>query len=529
MSKVISAEKAATLIKDGCTVGASTVGLAGWAEEIAIAIEKSYLETSHPCNITLVHACASGDRVTRSKGTHHLGHEGLVKRLICGHTGQAPNMARLVEQDKIQCYFFPQGVICQLWRAIAGNKPGVITKVGLGTFVDPRLEGAKISAQTHEDLVKLVELEGQEWLFFKKFPIDVALIRGTTADENGNLTMEKEAVLLEALPLAMAAKNSGGIVIAQVERVAKSNTLHPKTVKVPGVLVDYIVVAKPENHMQTEGTSFNPALSGDIKIPMTNIDQMALDERKIIARRAAMELAPNTVTNLGVGMPDGVGKIAAEEGIIEKLMLTTELGVFGGIPASGSDFCAAYNAEAIIEHQAMFDFYDGGGLDVAFLGLAQADKYGNVNVSKFGGRAIGPGGFINITQNSKKVVFCSTFTNGAEIKIEDGNVVILKEGTGKKFCNHVEQITFSGEYAQKVNQPVYYVTERAVFTLIEGQLTLIEIAPGIQIEKDILSLMDFKPKISSALKLMDKGIFQPNWGQLKNIIEEKCKLSEAIV
>ncbi|HJV44873.1 MAG TPA: acyl CoA:acetate/3-ketoacid CoA transferase [Bacillota bacterium] len=526
MSKMITAKQAAELIGDGYTVGASTVGLAGWAEEVAMAIEERYLTTGHPKNITLVHASASGDRVTRTKGTHHLGYEGLVKRLICGHTGQAPRMAELVVQDKIECYFFPQGVICQLWRAIAGNKPGVITKVGLGTFVDPRLEGAKVTSKTHEDLVKLIELEGQEWLFFKKFPIDVAIIRGTVADENGNLTMDKEAVLLEQLPLAIAAKNSGGIVIAQVERIAKSNTLHPKKVKVPGVLVDYIVVAQPENHMQTEGTIFNPALSGDIQIPMDNIESMELDERKIIARRAALELSPRTVTNLGVGIPDGVGKVAAEEGIIDQVMLTTELGVFGGIPASGADFCAAFNAEAVIEHPSMFDFYDGGGLDVAFLGMAQADQHGNVNVSKFGGRAIGPGGFINITQNAKKVVFCSTFTNGAVFKIEDGKLIILKEGKGKKFCSDVEQVTFSGKYSQEMKQPVFYVTERAVFTLEEGQLTLIEVAPGINIDRDILSLMDFQPRLSLSIKVMDEGIFRGTWGKLKATIEKKHYLQE---
>lgn len=519
MSKVITADKAANLIKDGATVAAPSVGLAGWPEEIAIAIEKRFLETGYPQNITFMHSSAAGDFKTR--GTHHLGYEGLVKRLICAHTGQAPRMAQLVQENKIECYIVPQGIITQLYRAIAGNKPGIITKVGLGTFVDPRVEGCKLSSITHEDIVKLIELDGEEWLYFKKFPINVALIRGTAADENGNLTMDREGILSEALPLAMAARNSGGIVIAQVEYLAKADTLPAKSVRVPGVLVDYIVVAKPENHTQTQSTYYNPALSGEMRIPLDSIEPMVLDQRKIIARRAAMELRPNIVVNLGVGMPDGVGLVASEEGIIDNVTLTTEGGVFGGVPASALDFITSYNPQAFIQHQEMFDFYDGGGLDMTFLGLAQTDKDGNVNVSKFSSRVVGCGGFVNISQNAKKVVFCGTFTNGADIKIEDGKVTIIKEGKNKKFLDHVEQITFSGKYSQEIKQPILYVTERAVFTLEEGQMTLIEVAPGIDIERDILPMMDFKPRISPNLKEMTHGIFQPKWGKLREIIEAK--------
>ncbi|MBP2665613.1 MAG: coenzyme transferase [Firmicutes bacterium] len=519
MAKVITADEAAAIIKDGSTVLWTTAGLCGFAEEIAMAVEKRFLETGYPRQITAVHDCGCGEG--KIKGMNRLGYEGLVKRIISGHIGQAPRMGQLILENKVEAYLMPQGVLAHLWRQIAGKKPGVITKVGMGTYVDPRLEGGKGNAKTTEDLVKVIELEGEEWLMFKKFPVDMAIIRGTTADEKGNLTMEKEALFLESLPMAQAVKNSGGIVIAQVEYLAKAGTMHPKQVKVPGVLVDYVVVAKPENHMQTMGTYFNPALSGDVKMPLASLQPLPFDARKIVARRAAMELMPNTIINLGIGMPDGVGSIAAEEGITELLTLTTELGTYGGMPASGADFATAYNAEAIIEHEAQFDFYDGGGLDTCFLGLAQTDKNGNLNVSKFGAKMVGAGGFINISQNAKKVVFCGTFTNGAEISLEGGQVTILKEGKNKKFIDKIDQVTFSGHYAQQTNQPVLYVTERAVFTLEDGELTLIEIAPGVDLEKDILGAMEFKPRISQNLKEMPPAIFRPEWGQLKEFIEAK--------
>jgi len=518
MSKVISALDAAMLIQDGATVGASTQGLAGWAEEIAIAIEERFKDTGHPKNITLVHSCTCGDY--KKRGTTRLGHEGLTKRLICGHTLTSPNMISLIEQNKIECYLLPQGVICQLWRAIAGKKVGVITSVGLGTFVDPRIEGAKITAITKEDLVKLVEIEGEELLLYKPFPINVALIRGTVADENGNLTMDNESVIMEALPLAMAAKNSGGIVIAQAHYLAMANALHPKNVKVPGTLIDYVVIAKPENHMQTQQTYYDPALAGHIKVPLQGMPTIPLDARKIIGRRAAMELSAGDVINLGVGIPAVIASTVAEEGMSNRVTITTELGVFGGVPAIGLDFGGALNAEAMIEHASMFDFYDGGGLDATFVGLAQADKHGDVNVSRFGNRVAGPGGFINITQNAKKVIFCGMFTTGSEEVIDNGKLCITKEGKAKKFINQVEQITFSGAYASRTKQPVLFITERCVFRLEDCELNLMEIAPGIDLDRDILAMMEFKPRISPQLKTMDAALFQPRWGRLKEILKE---------
>ena len=520
MEKVISAQKSAELIKDGATVAWTTAGLCSFCEEVASAIEERFLATGHPKNLTLTHSCGCGDHKTR--GMNHFGHEGLAVKSIAGHIGEAPALGKLVAENKVQCHLLPQGVLTHLWRQMAGKKIGVITKVGLGTFADPRLEGGAVnSISDKNERVKLIDFEGEEYLYYRPFGIDVAVIRGSTADERGNMTMDREALFLEALSLATAVKNNDGIVIAQVEFLAKPGTLHPKQVKVPGVLVDYVVVAKPENHMQTKKTFYNPALCGDSKVPMGNVPPIPFDERKIIARRAAMELSPNSTLNLGIGMPDGVGSVAAEEGITEMLTMTTELGNFGGMPAGGLDFPATYNSECTIDHPYMFDFYDGGGLDACVLGLAQTDKEGNLNVSKFGPKVVGPGGFINISSSAKIVIFVGTLTAGAEYEIKDGKIHITKEGHIKKFVNKVEQVTFSGPYASKAGRKVIYVTERAVFELMEGQLTLIEVAPGLDLEKDVIAAMEFRPNISPDLKEMPKEIFEPTWKKLKELMESK--------
>jgi len=520
MSKIISAEQAAELIKDGSTLAWTTASMCGYAEEVAAAIENRFLKTGTPRNLTLTHSCGNGDYPFGDiKGMNHFGHEGLVKKIIAGHIGQSPRLGKLVSENKIETHLLPQGVMTHLWRQMAGKKIGVITKVGLGTFVDPRLQGGKISAITKDELVKLIEFEGEEYLYFKTFPIDVAVIRGTTADEKGNMTMTHEPLCLEAMSLATAVKNSGGMVIAQVRYTARAGTLNCRRVKVPGVLVDYIVVAKPENHLQTTVTFLNPDLCGETNSPLAAIPPLPLDERKVILRRAAMEMWPNSTLNLGIGMPEGVASVAVEEGVINLVTLTTELGNFGGIPASGPDFPATHNSECTADHAAMFDFYDGGGLDTCILGLAQADADGNLNVSKFGDRIVGPGGFINISSSAKKVVFVGTMTVGAEYAVQDGKIVIVKEGNKKKFVQQVEHITFSGKYARKIGKPVFYVTERAVFALEADGLTLIEIAPGLDVEKDIVSAMEFRPRISSTLKEMPRELFTPRWGKLRQIME----------
>lgn len=540
MAKFISAQEAARLIPDGATVGIAGMGLSGWPEEIACAIRDNFRETGHPCNLNLKQGSAMGDwgygnrflgweRNSRpegmpeakgNRGVTRLGEagEGLVTKWCGAHIGSAFSLNALVRQNKIECHCLPQGVVVNLWREIAAGRPGLLTKIGLGTFVDPRLGGGKMNSVTKEDLVEVVELNGEEYLFYKSFPLNVALLRGTTADENGNITFEHESVLNEGLSVAMAAKNSGGIVIVQVEYVTKRGTMEPKQVKIPGILVDYVVQATdPMACWQTEGVYYDPSFSGQIKRPIGALPRLPMGDRKVLCRRCAMEFRSGAVTNLGIGIPADVALVVAEEGYTDSITLTAETGAVGGVPAALPNFGSAYNAECTMLHNDMFDMIDGGGLDITVLGLAQADEHGNLNVSKFGEKLTGPGGFINITQSAKKVIFCGSFMAKSKVAVEDGRLVILEEGKAKKFVKEVEQITFAGAYARP-EQTILYVTERCVFQLIQGRMTLIEIAPGIDLERDILSNMDFTPEISPQLKTMNPAIFQEQWGGLGQYI-----------
>ncbi len=504
-NKIISADTAIRLIHDNDTVALSGFVGVGFPEELAVALEKQFLTTGTPRNLTLVYTAGPGDGKT--KGANHLAREGLLKRIIGGHWGMLPQLASLALENKVEAYCFPMGVISHLFRDIAAGRPGVITTVGLHTFVDPRLEGGRVNEITTRDLVELITLHEKEYLFFPAFPVQVALLRGTSADEEGNITMEKEALTLEVLSMAQAAKNSGGIVLVQVERVTTEHTTSPQAVRIPGILVDGVIVASPENHLQTFAESYNPAYAGEFKSPQ-HIPSLSLTARKIIGRRAAMLLARNAVVNLGIGIPETVASIANEENLLDSITLTVESGGIGGIPAGGLSFGAVANAQAIIDQPYQFDFYDGGGLDQAFLGMAEVDEQGNVNVSRFGSKFTGAGGFINISQNAKAVYFLGTFTAGGQVSIKDGKLHIEDNGAAKKFVHSVRQITFNGTEACRRKQTVYYITERCVFRLTSHGLELLEIAPGVDLDRDILAHMAFKPHMAAEVRPMDPRIFR---------------------
>ncbi len=505
-NKVITSQEAAALIKDGDTVAMSgSGGGLGEPTELIRALGERYRAEGSPKGITICHATGLGDQDTI--GTDYLAQEGLVKRDIAGHLGMAPKMARMISENKLEAYNFPQGVLCHMFTAIAGKKPGVITKVGLGTYIDPRLEGGKMNDVTTEDLVEVVEFDGEEWLYWRRFHFDVAFVRGTTADELGNISSEEEGAILEGIHVAQAAKNSGGIVIAQVKYRAEAGSLDPMQVRIPGIYVDYIVVDPDQK--QTTLDVFNPAFNGRVRIPLASIKPRPLDAKKVISRRAAQELFEGAIVNLGFGVPDGIAAVAAETGILDKFTLTVEQGPVGGQPAGGVIFGVAYNPQAIVSEVDQFTFYDGGGLDLAFLGMAQTDRHGNVNTSKVGNRLTGCGGFINITQNAQKVVFCGTFAaKGFRCTVADGRLAIDTEGEVQKFVKDVDQVTFSGEYAGKKGQPVLYVTERAVFELTPGGVKLIEVAPGIDAQKDVIDKMGFTPEIADPLATMDPDLFR---------------------
>ena len=504
----ITADEAAHLLEDGDAILISGSG-GGHAvpEALLAAVERRFLAEGKPLGLTSVSVVGVGDRA--DLGASHLAHEGLLKRAVTSALVDSPGLVRLAAADKIEAYTLPQGVLSQLMRDMAAGRPGLLTKTGLHTFVDPRQQGARQSPRTPPDFVEVVNLVGEEWLFFKPVPVSVAFLRGTTADEDGNVTMEEEAVLGEMLAMAQATRRAGGIVIVQVKRMARRGALPGKEVKIPGILVDFVVVDAEQR--QTYATYYDPSYSGELRIPDGHIKSLPFGPRKVIVRRAAMELFPGAVCNLGAGVSTGLSTIAAEEGLLDAAILTNEQGLIGGAPIMGRDSGGGQNFAAMIEQPAQFDFYDGGGLDLAFLSCAEVDAEGNVNVSRFGDRIIGVGGFINISQNAKCVIFSGTLTAGdLDIAWEDGRTVIRKEGRHQKFVPQLEQICYSASMGRAWGQVALFVTERAVFRVGPRGLELIEIAPGLDPERDVISKMGFRPVVSNELKPMDPRIFRPD-------------------
>ncbi len=519
--KIIDKKEVASLIKDGDMVAISGSGGSGSPEALIRSVMDSYLETKHPCNIGVTCGISPGNLTNDDVGMNMLAKEGLVGKAICAHLGMGRVFGNAIGGNQFPAFAVPLGVINHLYRAIAGHEVGIITHIGLGTFADPRVEGccANDKARKLDPIVEVVNIGGKENLFYHAFPINVALIKASYSDESGNISLEEEGVIGEQYNMAIAAHNSGGIVIVEVKDIKPKNSFRARNVLIHSSYVDYVVVNKPDNSLgEYNIPNYRPELTGDKRIKLGDIKIRPLDERKICGRRSAMELRKDYVINLGVGMPDSVANVAAEEGISDHIFLSVESGPTGGVPIGGVVFGASINPDSVIATAEQFDAYNGGSLNMGIVGLAEVDKHGNVNVSKFGTRVTGPGGFINITQCTHKMIFMGTFMAGnLKEKIEGGKLIIETEGEKKKFVDKVQQITFSADQAIKNNQEILYVTERCVFKLVKDGIELIEIAPGIDLEKDILANMEFKPLISKDLKLMDERIFKD---ELMNIKDE---------
>lgn len=523
----ITAKEAADLIPNRstlCTVGMTLVSA---SESILKAVEQKYLEKGEPNHLTLFHTCGQSDR---RDGIAHLAHEGLLDRLIGGHWGLCPPLMDMICKNQVEAYNLPQGQMANMFHSMALREPGKLSKIGLGTFVDPRVEGGKMNDRTRdkEDIVAVVTVDGEEYMQYKEVPIDTVIIRGTCADEAGNISTEEEAMVLEVLPAVMATKRFGGKVICQVKRVVKKGSLDPKRVTVPGVLVDAVVVCDDpiQDHRQTSSWYYDPSYSGQALAPEQGTSSVPFSVRKAIGRRAVMQLKKNAVINVGTGIPnDVIGPILAEEAVQDDITITVESGIYGGVPAGGIDFGISRNAQALIPHDRQFEYYTGTGIDFTFMGAGEMDRYGNVNATRMGPVAAGAGGFIDITSTAKNVVFCSTFTGGGiKVELDEDGFHLVQEGRFKKLVKKVQQISYNGKLAVERGQNMYYVTERAVFQLTKDGPMLIEIAKGADLQKDILDNMEFQPLIAENLAETPVFLYRPDAFGLKKILEANGEL-----
>lgn len=521
----ITAKAAVDRIKNGSTVCTIGMTLVSACEAILKEMETKFLETGYPNQLTYVHTCGQSDR--SAGAVYRMAHEGLTKRVIGGHWGLCPKMMELISQNKIEAFNLPQGQMANMFHSMALREPGKISKIGLGTFIDPRIEGGKMNERTkeQEDIVDVITIDGEEYLRYREIPIDTLLIRGTYADENGNISTQEEAMVLELLPAVMATKRFGGQVICQVKQVVKAGTISPKEVIVPGVLVDAVVVCDDPitNHRQTSSWYYDPSYSGQAVARESEAEPIPLNIRKVIGRRAMMELEPDVVINVGTGIPnDVIGAIIAEEKISDDIMITVESGIYGGTPAGGIDFGISKNSQALVPHDRQFEYYNGAGIDYTFMGAGQMDGAGNVNATKMGDKAPGAGGFIDITARAKNVIFCSTFTGkGLEVEFDQNGLHIVKEGEIRKMVKKVQQISYNGKIAGQIKQNMVYVTERAVFQLTPDGPLLVEIAKGIDLQRDVLEKMDFMPLVADDLKYTDTSIYLEKWMGLKDILQTK--------
>ena len=504
--KVISELQAADLIEDEWTIIPGGFGSCGHPDGLTRAIGERFKREGRPRKLGLLFASASGDLA--EKGVDALAHSGLVAKAIGGFWGLIPRLGNMARQGEIEAHNWPQGVISQLFRAIAAKKPGVISKVGLNTFVDPDHEGGHLDRRAGRALVQKIVVNGESTLLYPAVKVNCALLRGTCCDPLGNISMEREVSHSDALAQAMAVKNCGGIVIVQVESLVGLHDIEPHDVKIPGLFVDYVTVSRPDEHPQTYGVGHNAAFTRPgVLTPI--ISSVSCAER-IIANRAFQEIRQENarIINLGIGIPVVVAQVAEELGCAESMNFTVESGVIGGRPAAGLSFGASYRPASIIEQAALFDFYEGGGIDVACLGFAEMDSFGNVNVSKFGRKLQGAGGFINISQSARCVVFCGTFTAvGLVVNVSEGKVRIVREGSVNKFVRQVSHLTFNGGYSKALGQRVIFVTERAVFVLRDGVVYLEEVAPGISVEQDIMPFIEGGFVVPSNCKPMSDDLF----------------------